>query len=90
MTKHQIIQIIHKETGLPRKDVKIVVEKCIEIMKNSLLSKEKVSLKGFGIFKVKWRKPRTGRNPATKGKVPIPARWRVIFEPSPKLKIPEG
>ncbi len=89
MTKHQIIQIIHKETGLPRKDVALVVEKFIEVMKKSLLSKEKVSLKGFGIFKVKWRRARVGRNPATREKVPIPPRWRVVFEPSPKMKIPE-
>ncbi len=89
MTKHQIVQIIHKETGLPRKDVLLIVEKFIEIMKRALLSKEKVSLKGFGIFKVKYRKARVGRNPATREKVPIPPRWRVVFEPSPKMEIPE-
>jgi len=89
MTKHQIIQMIHKETGLPRKDVTLVVERFIEIMKKTLLSKEKVSLKGFGIFKVKWRKARVGRNPATREKIPIPPRWRIVFEPSPKIKIGE-
>jgi len=87
MTKHEIISRIHKETGIPRKDVTVVVEKLIDIMKDSLLRKEKVSLKGFGIFKVKWRKARVGRNPATKERIPIPARWRIVFEPSPKLEI---
>ncbi|MEN3047032.1 MAG: HU family DNA-binding protein [Candidatus Hydrothermales bacterium] len=87
MTKHVLIQRIHKETGIPRKDVKIVVEKFIEIIKDSIESKEKVSLKGFGIFKVKWRKNRTGRNFSTKEKISIPAQWKVVFEPSPKIKI---
>jgi|Deesub1362B_J571_1020462.scaffolds.fasta_scaffold00109_38 nucleoid DNA-binding protein len=87
MTKAKLIEIIHGKTGFPKRDVALIIESMIDIMKESLLRKEKISLKGFGIFKVKTRKARVGRNPRTKEEVRIPERDVVVFEPSKQIRV---
>ncbi|MDP8220753.1 MAG: HU family DNA-binding protein, partial [Candidatus Stygibacter frigidus] len=47
---------------------------------------DKVSLVGFGTFKVAERKARTGVNPSTGKKIKIPARKVPVFKPGKKLK----
>lgn len=87
MTKAKLIEIIHKKTGFPKRDVGLIIDTMLSAMKESLLNKEKISLKGFGIFKVKRRKARVGRNPKTKEEVRIPERNVVVFEPSKHIKV---
>jgi len=47
---------------------------------------DKVSLIGFGTFKVNARKARTGVNPQTKAKIQIPATKVPVFKAGKKLK----
>lgn len=62
MTKADIIAEISNATGLPRKDVTAVVEGFMASVKNSLLKKEAVYLRGFGSFIIKHRAQKTARN----------------------------
>ena len=62
MTKAEIINEISNQTGIPKKDVSITVESLMEVIKNSLLEKENVYLRGFGSFIVKHRAEKTARN----------------------------
>ncbi len=86
MTKQDLLELINKKTGFPKRDVALIIDTMIDIMKESLYKKERVILKGFGIFKVKKRKARIGRNPKTKEEVKIPERYAVVFEPSKEIK----
>ena len=52
----------------------------------SLSKGETVELRNFGIFKVKSRKGRTGRNPRTGEKVPVPPKRVVTFKPGLVMK----
>jgi DNA-binding protein HU-beta len=45
-----------------------------------------VQLSGFGIFEVKEREARVGRNPRTKETIQIPATRTPVFKPSKALK----
>jgi nucleoid DNA-binding protein len=47
---------------------------------------EKIELRNFGVFKVKQRKSRTGRNPRTGQVVPVPPRKAVVFKPGLEMK----
>jgi nucleoid DNA-binding protein len=80
MTKKEIVMKIAEETGLKQIDVKVVVQKTLDHITNSLAAGKTVELRNFGVFKVKIRKPRIGRNPKTGVTVSIPERKVVTFK----------
>lgn len=86
MTKKDIIMKISDETGLKQVDVKEVVQRTFDLIIESLGSGDKVELRNFGIFKVKTRKGRIGRNPRTGESVTIPDKKVVAFKPGMKMK----
>ena len=87
MTKKDIIIKISEDTGLKQVDVKEVVQRTFDIIIDSLRVSDKVELRNFGIFKVKVRKGRQGRNPRTGDSVAIPDKKVVSFKPGMKMKI---
>jgi nucleoid DNA-binding protein len=52
----------------------------------SLTKGETAELRNFGIFKVKSRRPRVGRNPKTGATVPIPEKRIVTFKSGMVMK----
>ena len=86
MTKKDIILKIADETGLKQIDVKEVVQRTFDCIVDSLSKGEKVELRNFGIFKVKTRKGRMGRNPRTGAGVSIPNKKVVSFKAGMKMK----
>jgi nucleoid DNA-binding protein len=87
MTKKDIIMKISEETGLKQVDVKEVVQRTFDIITTSLRKGDKVELRNFGIFKVKTRKGRLGRNPRTGEGVTIPDKQVVSFKAGMKMKV---
>ena len=65
LTKADIVEAIEKENGYSRKQLTEVTEILLESIKQSLESGEDVLISGLGIFQVKTKKQRRGRNPAT-------------------------
>lgn len=86
MTKKDIALKISDDTRIKQTKVKIVVQKTFDAIAESLSRGEKVELRNFGVFKVKERRPRTGRNPRTGDIVPVPARKVVVFKPGLEMK----
>lgn len=86
MTKKDIILKVADETNLKQTDVKQVVQKTFDYMVEALVRGEKIELRNFGVFKVKERKSRTGRNPRTGQIVPVPPRKVVVFKPGLEMK----
>ncbi len=86
MTKKDIVLKISDETGIKQVDVKKVVQKTFDQIVDSLVRSEKVELRNFGVFKVKERKARTGRNPRTGQTVPVPPRKVAVFKPGLEMK----
>jgi len=72
---------IAQETGLKQSDVKRVVQRTLTLVVEALASGKTVELRNFGVFKVKSRKARVGRNPKTGTTVPVPAKRVVTFKP---------
>jgi len=80
MTKKEIVIKIADRTDIKQIHVKEVVQLVLDIVVDALSKGETVELRNFGIFKVKSRKPRIGRNPKTGETVEIPAKKTVTFK----------
>jgi DNA-binding protein HU-beta len=86
MNKADLISKIAVNSGLSKKDSEKALAAAIDAITDSLKSGEKVQLVGFGIFDVKERAARTGRNPKTKEAIKIPASRTPQFKAGKALK----
>ena len=86
MNKTELIAAVAEKVGMTKKDAERVVSATIETIEASLVKGEKVSISGFGIFEVKAREARVGRNPRTKETIEIPATRLPAFKASKALK----
>ena len=82
MTKADIINEISAETGVAKKDVTVVVEAFMDAVKNNLLKKENVYLRGFGSFIIKHRATKTARNISKNTTIVIDAHDIPAFKPA--------
>lgn len=86
MNKADLISQIAVNSGLSKKDSEKALAAAIDAITDSLKAGEKVQLVGFGIFDVKDRAARTGRNPKTKEAIQIPASRTPQFKAGKALK----
>ena len=86
MNKTELIAAAAQSAGVSKKDAELIINAALEHIAASLTAGDKVQLSGFGIFEVKDREARVGRNPRTKEAVEIPATRTPVFKPSKLLK----
>ncbi len=87
MTKRELVVRISEATGLVQHEVLDVVQKTLDYISEAVTNGEKVELRNFGVFEVKTRKSRVGRNPnAPETDVPIPSRTVVKFKPGKEMR----
>jgi nucleoid DNA-binding protein len=87
MTKRDLVIRISNETGLVQQQVLEVVQKTLDYISEAVARGETVELRNFGVFEVKVRKARVGRNPNRPGiDVPIPQRAVVKFKPGKEMR----
>lgn len=86
MNKTELIAAAAESAGIAKKDAERVLNAAIDTITSALVSGEKVQLSGFGIFEVKEREARVGRNPHTKETIEIPATRVPAFKASKNLK----
>ena len=81
MAKKEIVQKIAEEIGLTQLQTKQIVQKTFDCIVKALVVEGRVELRNFGVFEVRRRAPRRGRNPRTGEKVDVPAKLAVTFKP---------
>ncbi|MCF7793005.1 MAG: HU family DNA-binding protein [Candidatus Cloacimonetes bacterium] len=86
MNRQDLIAKIAAEAGITKKAANQALNSVIDGITVALEKGDKVSLVGFGTFKVNKRNARTGVNPQTKAKIQIPARKVPVFKAGKKLK----
>ena len=87
MTKRDLVVRISDETGMVQQQIQDIVQKTLDIIAESLAKGAKVELRNFGVFDVKIRKARIGRNPnAPANDVRIPPRAIVKFKPGKEMR----
>lgn len=86
VNKDALVSAISEKTELSKKDIEMVLETMIEVITKSLQSGDKVTMTGFGTFKISKRAAREGINPQTKAKIQIPAMTVPKFSAGKALK----
>ena len=86
MNKSELINATADKAGLSKKDTEKVITAVIDSITEAMKAGDKVQLVGFGVFDVKNRAARTGRNPRTKEQITIPASKIPQFKPGKALK----
>ncbi|MBU0678049.1 MAG: integration host factor subunit beta [Verrucomicrobia bacterium] len=87
MTKRDLVVRISKETGLIQQDVYAVIQKTLDYIVDGLVKGENVEFRNFGVFEVRERKARIGRNPNRPSQtVTIPSHKVVKFKPGKVMK----
>lgn len=86
MNKYELVEKVASETGLTKRTCREVIESITSTITDALASGEKVTLVGFGSFKVRQRKARRGRNPQTGIEINILAKEVPKFWPGKSLR----
>ena len=87
MTKAELIDAITAKLNMRKKDVAPVVDEVFAEIQGALARGDKCTFVGFGVFEVRERAAREGRNPQDPSKVVvIPAKKVPVFRPGKDLK----
>tara|TARA_B100000902_G_scaffold144151_1_gene141585 strand:- start:271 stop:567 length:297 start_codon:yes stop_codon:yes gene_type:complete len=86
ITKDSLVEMVHNEVGLNKREAKELIECFFETIKKSLEDGNDIKLSGFGNFILRDKSPRPGRNPKTGEEVTISERRVVTFKSGLKLK----
>lgn len=84
--KNELVDAIASKTDLSKKDVEAVIEAFQEKVTEEIRQGNKVTLTGFGTFRISDRAAREGINPQTKEKISIPAMRVPKFTAGKALK----
>ncbi len=85
MTKADLISKVVEKTGVKKSVAETAINAVFDALAESLVKGERTAIPGFGVFSVKERKPRKGRNPKTGEEILIPERKVVVFTASKTL-----
>lgn len=86
MNKTELIAKIAEESGLNKKNSEAALTAALNAITEAMKAGDRVQLVGFGVFEVKDRPARTGRNPKTKETIEIPASKVPVFKAGKALK----
>lgn len=87
VTKSELIEALAaKQTHLVYKDVELSVKTLLDEMAETLSQGDRIEIRGFGSFSLRFRKPRLGRNPKTGESVELGSRHVAHFKPGKELR----
>ena len=86
ISRNEIAETIFNEIGLSKSECNSFVSNIINLLIDSILKDGFVKIPGFGTFRLRYKKARTGRNPKTKESAIISPRYVILFKVSQQLK----
>tara|TARA_Y100001970_G_C14253655_1_gene873556 strand:+ start:2028 stop:2306 length:279 start_codon:yes stop_codon:yes gene_type:complete len=87
MNKSDLFEVLHKKNNLLLKgDIEQSVNFILEHISDTLVSGDRVEIRGFGTFSLKHRNKRIGRNPKTGKSIHIDKKYHPYFRSSKLLK----
>jgi integration host factor subunit alpha len=86
MTKNDIATRIQLKLGTTKREAADLLESVLRIIKDTLDTGENVKIAGFGVFTVKAKHARRGRNPQTGESIMLDSRRVLTFKASQILK----
>lgn len=86
ITKADLSNLLHENLGVNKREASEIVMSFFEEISGELEKGATVKLSGFGVFCLRNKNSRPGRNPKTGEMIPVSARRVVMFHPSHLLK----
>lgn len=86
VSKSDLVKTVARNLALTQADTEAVVDSLLGEITTALAAGKQVRLPGFGIFVVRERAARQGRNPATGASIDIAASKSPAFKPGKDLK----
>ncbi len=86
ITKSDLANLLHDNLGVNKREAAEIVMSFFDEICAALERGETIKLSGFGVFCLRNKNSRPGRNPKTGEMIPISARRVVMFHPSHILK----
>lgn len=86
MTKRELVIEIAERLGYTQNEVADVVQQTLDTITECLAEGHRLEIRNFGVFEVKKRDARIGRNPRTGQEVPIDQKRVASFKPGKALK----
>jgi len=86
ITKADLATLLHENLGVNKREAAEIVMAFFEEISAQLEQGDSVKLSGFGVFCLRNKNSRPGRNPKTGETIPVSARRVVMFHPSHILK----
>ena len=87
MTKSELIERLSQEQPhLPPRDVEFSVNAVLDHIRRALVAGDRIEIRGFGSIGLRYRMPRTGRNPKTGEAVSVPGKYVPHFKPGRLLR----
>jgi integration host factor subunit alpha len=86
LTKERLITDLQTQLSLDKQESRQLVDRLLEIIKDTLAQGEELLITGFGKFSVRQKKERRGRNPQTRESLILAARKVLVFKASGVLR----
>jgi integration host factor subunit beta len=87
INKKQLVDLISSnQDQLSHKDVELSIKTIFESMSDSLKKGNRIEIRGFGSFGLRYRKSRLGRNPKSGESVKIKNRYVPHFKPGKEFR----
>ena len=87
MTKSELIErLCLDQSHLPPRDVEFAVNTVLDRMRQALIAGDRIEIRGFGSIGLRYRMPRSGRNPMTGDSVDVPGKYVPHFKPGSLLR----
>ena len=86
VTRADLTEALHEEVGLTRQDCAGLVERTLDLVAEAMGRGQTVKLSGFGVFQVRSKRQRMGRNPKTGEPAAIEPRRVIGFRASQVIK----
>ena len=86
MTKKELVKLISEEVGLSQLKTEKIVQSTFDMIVNVLATEGRIELRNFGIFNVKKRAARKGRNPRTGSQIDVAEKYVVNFKPGKEME----
>ena len=87
MTRSELIDsLAARFPQLTAQDAEVAVKELLDALTGALIQGQRIEIRGFGSFSLKYRPPRTGRNPKTGEKVDVAAKYVPHFKPGKELR----
>ena len=86
LTKAEMAEALFNQLGLNKREARELVDLFFEEVRAALSNGEQVKLSGFGVFQVRSKRERMGRNPKTGDAVALPGKYVPHFKPGKDLR----